>query len=174
LVDLGFENGRNGGPADPDGAEVNFTPNINELEPNALRQAGARLGKFSFEIGTTQSMNNDYPVFRLGDILLTKAEAVARLNGNWSDAETLMLVNMLRERAGVSTYATLDETEFLAERGREVFIESWRRQDLIRFGQWGAAWWEKPAHNDAFREIYPIPQAQLNAADGNLTQNPGY
>ena len=31
--------------ADPDGKPLNYTPEVNELFPNALRQAGARVGK---------------------------------------------------------------------------------------------------------------------------------
>ena len=173
--DVGFENGNGGGPADPDGLQINYTPEINQLEPNALRQSGARLFKFTFAIEATENLDNDYPIFRLGDILLTKAEAIARLNGDWNNTESLMLVNMLRERAGVSLYTAgeMDENEFLAERGREVFIEGWRRQDLIRFDDWGKEWWEKPAHDNPDLELFPIPEAQLNV-DPALSQNPGY
>lgn len=34
---------------DDDEIPLNYTPQINELEPNSLREAGARLGKFSFK-----------------------------------------------------------------------------------------------------------------------------
>ena len=62
---------------------------------------------------------------------------------------------------------------FLAERGREMFMEVTRRQDLIRFGKFNSAWWEKPA-SAAFRNVFPIPQGQIDASSGTLTQNPGY
>lgn len=171
ILDVAFDK------ADPDGAPVNYTPYINELAPNGSRQAGARLGKFNFKIGQGNDMDNDYTLLRYADVLLMKAEAVARLNNNWSHPTTLALVNQIRERAGVAPYTTLDADEFLAERGREMFQESLRRTDLIRFGKWGDAWWEKPAHNDSYKNIMPIPQDQINASQNSdypLTQNPGY
>jgi len=45
-----------------------------------------------------------------------------------------------------------------------------RRQDLIRFGEFGKAWWEKPA-SDASREIFPIPKWALDANE-NLISDP--
>ena len=168
ILDLAFD------PADPDGAPINYTPAVNELAPNGSRQAGARLAKFSFKIKGRSNMDNDYPLFRLGGVMLDKAEAVARLNGNWSHPTTLLLVNQLRTRASASTFTTLTDSEFLAERGRELFQESQRRIDLIRFGRWGSAWWEKAAHTDTYKNVFPIPQEQINASNGTLTQNPGY
>ncbi|MDE0471936.1 MAG: RagB/SusD family nutrient uptake outer membrane protein, partial [Ekhidna sp.] len=173
IIDLAAE-----GAEDPDGFELNFTPKINELFPNAIRQGGARLSKFGFEDGAQSNMNNDYPILRYGDILLVKAEAEARLASNWSAPETVSLVNQLRARAGVSAYTSLTEDEFLAERGREMFMEASRRQDLIRFGRWGNQWWEKPSSDATVRQLFPIPQEQIDAARASgsepLTQNPGY
>lgn len=171
ILDLAYDK------EDPDGPEINYTPFINELAPNGSRQAGARLGKFSFKIGETPDMDNDYPVLRYGEVLLNKAEAIARSSGNWSHPDALALVNQLRVRAGVSEYTTMTEGEFLAERGRELFQEALRRTDLIRFGAWGNAWWEKPAHSDAYKNLMPIPLQQINASATStyrLTQNPGY
>ncbi|MCW3089781.1 MAG: RagB/SusD protein, partial [Ferruginibacter sp.] len=68
--------------------------------------------------------------------------------------------------------ATLTMDELLAEMGREFSWEFHRRQDLIRFGKWNTAWFEKPA-GSAFQEIYPIPTSILNV-NKNLKQNPGY
>lgn len=170
ILDLAFDK------ADPDGAEINYTPAINELAPNGSRQAGARLGKFSFKIGQNPDMDNDYPVIRYAEVLLNKAEALARKNG-FGDATALNLVNQVRARASASAYTSLTEGELLAERGREFFQESLRRTDLIRFGAWGNAWWEKPAHSDAFKNLFPIPFEQIQAASTStftLTQNPGY
>jgi hypothetical protein len=108
---------------------------------------------------------------------MNKAEATARLTGNWNNPTTLLLMNQIRERAGVAPYDgtnMLDDSEFLAERGREMFQESLRRVDLIRFDRWGDAWWEKSQHNDDYRKLFPIPNTQILSAEGTLTQNPGY
>jgi starch-binding outer membrane protein, SusD/RagB family len=171
ILDVAFDQ------ADPDGAPVNYTPEINELAPNGSRQAGVRLGKFSHKIGQLPEMDNDYTLLRYADVLLMKAEAVARLNNNWSHPTTLLLVNQVRERAQASEYTTLTEEEFLAERGREFFQESLRRTDLIRFDRWGDAWWEKSAHSNDYKNVMPIPLDQINASDGlanPLTQHPDY
>ncbi|TVZ58672.1 putative outer membrane starch-binding protein [Flavobacteriaceae bacterium MAR_2010_105] len=151
--------------------ELNYTTDINELEPNASRKGGARLGKFSFRQGQRDNMDNDYPIIRLGDMYLIRAEADARVAGNWNMA--LTDVNTIRARAGVPALGSLTADTFLAERGREMFMEVTRRQDLIRFGKFNQAWWEKPA-SQAFRNVFPIPQEQIDASGGTLTQNPGY
>lgn len=158
--------------ADDDDLQINYTPAINELGPNAYRQAGARPAKFSYKQFGKPDMDNDFPVVRLGEMYLVRAEARARLAGNWTVAEPD--VNVLRARAGVPEYnGNLTEDEFLAERGREMFQETARRTDLIRFGRYNDAWWEKPP-SAPFRNVFPIPQYQINESLGTLTQNPGY
>ena len=163
LMDISAED------ADPDGEPLTFTPEINELRPNSLRQAGARVGKFEFESGAQQSLNNDYPIFRYGDVLLMKAEVQLR-NGNAAGA--LTFVNQVRQRAGADPLTVLDLDILLAERGREMFAEGWRRSDLIRFNRYNDAWWEKPA-SPATANIFPIPQGQIDV-NADLVQNPGY
>lgn len=170
ILDVAFD------PADPDGAAINYTPQQNELFPNGSRQAGARLGKYSFKRGQLPDMDNDFPIFRYGELLLVKAEALCRLNGDWANTEAWTFVNQIRDRAGLAAETAPSENTFFAERGREVFQESLRRTDLIRFGRWGDAWWEKAAHTDAFKNVMPIPNDQINAADpaNPLVQNAGY
>lgn len=157
--------------ADDDDIVLSYTPFINELQPNSLREAGARPGKFSFKQFGRNDMSNDYPIVRLGDVILARGEAMARMSGNWNDA--LPDVNLIRARAKVDALDNIDAEGFLAERGREMFQESARRTDLIRFGAYNGTWWEKPA-SEPFRNIFPIPSVQLEAAGGTLTQNPGY
>ena len=109
---------------DPDGNPLTLTPYINELEPNAWRQSGARIGKWQFYQGMTTDIDNDFAIFRYADILLTKAEATARKNNNWNDPEVLAVVNQIRtQHGGVTPFATLTAANFLAERGREMFSE---------------------------------------------------
>lgn len=151
---------------------LTYTPEIDQLEPNASRQGGTRLGKFSFRQGQRDNMDNDFPIVRLGDLYLIRAEGNARANGDWSLA--LPDVNTIRARAGLTeALSSITAEEFLAERGREMFMEVSRRSDLIRFGKYNDAWWSKPASAE-FRNIFPIPQEQIDASDGTLTQNPGY
>ncbi|MEJ1241759.1 RagB/SusD family nutrient uptake outer membrane protein [Chryseolinea sp. T2] len=161
-LDGGFE------PNDFDGAPVTFTPQLNEIYPQGLRQAGARIGKYEFESGATSNMNNDFVIFRLADIILTKAEGLHRLG----QPGALELVNLLRARAGVDPYPALTTDLLYAERGREMFGEMTRRQDQIRFGKWQQAWWSKEV-KDAHYQLFPIPKQQIDA-NKELKQNPGY
>lgn len=168
ILDAGAEQ------TDPNGAPLVFTPYINSLEPNAWRQAGARIGKFEIYSGNNGNLSNDFPIFRYADILLTRAEAVARMNGNWNDPYTLSIVNQIRtEHGGVEPFNELDADKFLAERGREMFAEAVRRQDLIRFDKYNDEWQFHPADPSDHVNIFPIPEAQINA-NQNLQQNPGY
>ena len=179
LLDLAFTKGY------PNGANLNYTPQINELYPNAWRAGGARFGKFAIKTFQGTNSDNDYPILRFGEVLLNKAEALQRLNNNWSDPTALALVNQLRTRAGTTVFTTMTQNDMLAERGREMFIESVRRTDMIRFGTYiSGTWWEHTvADGNANRILMPIPieQMQQNGTklpDGTplqlLTQNPGY
>jgi hypothetical protein len=164
IIDAGAE------ATDPDGPQVNFTPEVNEHFPGALRQAGARIGKFEFEKGATANLSNDFPIFRYADILLTKAEALWRLNAG--DAEALSLVNQIRARASQPDFGSLTAADLLDERGREMFYEGVRRQDLIRFGQYETPTQFMPG-SDPTKRLWPIPSPQINV-NPNLDQNPGY
>jgi hypothetical protein len=155
---------------DPD-LVVDYSPAINELEPNSIRQSGVRAKKFSFQLFGRADMNNDYPILRLGQVYLIRGEAKARAAGDWNLAEPD--VTVLRERAGLGPLASITADTFFDERGREMFQESTRRTDQIRFGKFTDAWWEKSS-SEAFRSLFPIPQPQIDASSGSLTQNPGY
>jgi len=188
--------------ADPDGKPLNFgnlgsvAGQINELGPQAWRQSGVRIGKWEFQVGGTPDMSNDYSVFRYADVLLMKAEALWHISGSATDAAALALVNQIRTRAGLTGLTSLDGKlsfdlegadvpggELFNERGREMFDEHFRRQDLIRFGLWSSVnKWVLPHHNttdvvnaktDPYLVLFPIPKGKL-AANPNLTQNPGY
>ncbi len=172
LEDPGFEGEGTPSP-DPDGARINFTPQNNELWPNGWRQGGPRMQKYEMEIGGTENMSNDFVIFRLADIMLSKAEALWRLDNG--SAEALDLVNQVRVRAGVDPFTTLTPDQLFDERGREMWLEMTRRQDQIRFGKWGDAWWEKEAYTQAGSQylVFPIPQVAIDASAA-LNQNPGY
>lgn len=170
--------GKFAGERETHGDGIFHTPYINELAPNGFRQAGARIHKYEMEIGVSGgNMNNDFVIYRYADALLMKAEALWRLNPG--DATALMLVNQIRERAGVDPFTSLDADKILAERGREMFYEIVRRQDLIRFeGRQGATrfndtWRFKNNVSDATRNVFPLPPNALET-NPNLVQNPGY
>ena len=159
---------------DPDGPPITFTPYMNELFPGAWRQSGPRVGKWEIYRGLTGQLSNDWVLFRYADILLTKAEALARKNNNWNFPTALALVNQIRTtHGGVTPYVTMTAQTFLDERGREMFFEATRRQDQIRFGTYNSAFRFHPADPSPHVNIFPIPESVLNA-NRNLKQNPGY
>ncbi|MGI9550716.1 MAG: RagB/SusD family nutrient uptake outer membrane protein, partial [Aurantibacter sp.] len=157
--------------AGDDTPQVIFSTSIRALD-DARREDGVRIGKFELFVrgADPANGNNDFPIFRLGDIILSKAEAQMRLGQN---ADALMLVNMIRQRAGMPDLTSLTLDELLDERAREVAFEGYRRQDLIRFGKFQDAWEFKPAGSSDHTNLFPISETQLNA-NSNLQQNPGY
>lgn len=163
--------------SDPDGPPITHTPYLNELTPGNWRQSGARIAKYEMEIGLSgANMNNDFVIYRYADVLLMKAEALWRQNTGGSTA--LMLVNQIRERAGVDPFTSLDADKLFDERGRELFWEITRRQDQIRFAgeteetRFNDEWWEKDV-SGTHRNVFPVPDNQLES-NTNLVQNPGY
>ncbi len=123
-------------------------------------------------------VDTDFPVFRSADAYLMYAECAAR--GAADKTKGQQYLNAVRARAGMGELAlTLDN--IIDERGRELYYECVRRQDLIRFGLFttGDYLWEfkggvqeGQAVDDHFN-LYPIISGDLNA-NGNLQQNPGY
>jgi hypothetical protein len=158
---------------------LSYKVNVTSIE-GAGPDEGARLAKYDYTGATNFSLSNDYVVFRYADILLMKAEALMRKSGGVATAEAVSLVNQVRARAfpddatKLYTPATLTLNALLDERGWEFAGEAWRRNDQIRFNTFNGGTWEfKPTPTDPQRNIYPIPQEQLNA-NPNLKQNPGY
>ena len=159
---------------------MNVTPAIDMLiNYDGGEAQGAMNMKYEIEKGGLENMSNDMVVFRLADIMYMKAECLMRLNGGAATPDALKLINAVRARSFASndpnakyktTTLTLDE--LLNERGREFSYEMFRREDLIRFGKYTDAWWEKPA-SDKNREIFPIP-FDVMTANPVLKQNPGY
>jgi hypothetical protein len=157
------------GPRDPDGAPLNLTPNINELEPRCLRQAGARLFKWELDENAGRYLSADFPIFRYADILLLKAEAIVRGGGS-GDAATY--VNMVRERAGLDALGAVTLDDIYWERGHEFYAEGHRRRDMIRFGTYNNPRWEADG-SEPCKTLFPVPMEQIDV-NANLVQNPCY
>ena len=127
----------------------------------------------------SRNQSNDVPIFRFADILLTKAEAILRGATPTGEDTPQSLFNQIREYVNAPL---LDHEpsleELLDERGREFFDESWRRNDMIRFGTFES---EYGFHRQGFpnanfdksHRIFPVPQDVLNA-NTNWNQNAGY
>ncbi len=130
--------------------------------------------------------STDYPLLRLADVYLMAAEAQLRGGSGLSRTESLELVNKVRLRAyngdetGLISDADLTLDFILDERGRELYLESVRRTDLIRFDkftsdsyiwQWKGGVLDGRSVDEKYN-IYPIPDTDLTA-NPNLS-NPLY
>lgn len=147
--------------------------------------SGYHFAKYPFYSDADQhQMESDYTEIRLPEVIYSLAEC--KLRAGETD-EAARLLNQVRRRNYKSLTETemkdvlyapegsakLDEKEMLDEWGREFFAESRRRIDLIRFGRFHEAWWDKEADADAHTDIFPIVRPVLNA-NLQLRQNPGY
>ncbi len=128
-----------------------------EYTPEQIRTTGARAGKYEIKKGAKENLSNNFPLFRLTDFYLLKAELEVRLGRNGDQ-----WVNPIRQRAGVSTYNGATLTDIYDERGRELWLEGHRRQDQIRYGKWEESWWEKGV-TDGSRRTFPIPKWATDA-----------
>ena len=117
--------------------------------------------------------DNDYLILRYADVLLEKAEAIMRGGTDPNGQTALAIVNAIRIPRGASPLASVDATVMLAERGRELYYEGWRRNDLIRFEKFNDPVDQRPQKTDKSRTVYPIPQRAVDT-NPNLKQNAGY
>lgn len=125
-----------------------------------------------------QLSGNDFILFRLADVILSRAEALNELNG--PNQESIDLINQIRNRANASQisladYNTKDKLrDFICdERGRELYCEGHRRTDLIRFGKLIEKVREKGYPAEDYMTLFPIPQSAIDE-NPNLKQNSGY
>jgi hypothetical protein len=126
-----------------------------------------------------RKQNNDIPIFRYADILLTKAECILRGATATLSQTPASLINEVRDCSGAEHISgTVTLQDVLDERSRELIAEMWRRQDLIRFGQFENDWGFKnevnpSAKTDKWRRLLPIPTGVMDT-NTNWKQNTGY
>lgn len=137
---------------------------------------------YKYRDGTAQRSNAGVPaneyntVFRLAELYLVRAEALAQLGKLNPAIEDL---NKIRQRAGLNLIESLSKDELLTaiynEKQKEFFVEWGHRwMDLKRWGLANAILEQVKGTNwQSTDQLYPIPVAELNTAP-NLVQNPGY
>lgn len=181
-----------------DPADIRYDVLVNEtslIAPDYQNTANYRLddilviGKYP---GNEKPLLNDLKVFRISEMLLIKAEALAdagNLNGASNSAAALL--KQLRDaRFGTDTALPnfANETQafaaILRERRIELAFEGHRWKDLKRLGGRAGAGIERDPldcavngactlNADDFRFTMPIPLLELNA-NSEIQQNPGY
>ncbi|MEO8405100.1 MAG: RagB/SusD family nutrient uptake outer membrane protein [Chitinophagaceae bacterium] len=118
----------------------------------------------------------DVVVFRLGEVMLSVAEAINEQRG---PADAYQYVNQIRARAGVADFSGMTQVQLRAalldERGRELYGEGERRQDLVRNGSFiSDALARGKTNAKATMTLFPIPNAVIVAGRGIIQQNLGY
>ena len=173
---------------------------LNSFEPNDPRKlytvdaANQNVNKMLGSLDGANKGNDDAPTnkvyLRYADALLWKAEALNE-TGNYPGA--IAIINQIRARARttvtalgtippvgtlldrvVSTDKATIKGWLISERRAELGFENQRMLDLKR---WGIAKAVLTAHGKSFQDkhlLYPIPQSEIDASAGTLTQNPGY
>jgi hypothetical protein len=124
--------------------------------------------KFPTTIGA-----EDFHVIRLAEVLLIKAEALARQDDLGGAVDGY---NPVRTRAGLAAHTlgtdVTTQADVLAaidlERRLELALEGDRWPDLVRTGRA-----VEVMGIPEFQTLYPIPQTEIDVAPG-ITQNPGY
>ncbi|TKG95435.1 RagB/SusD family nutrient uptake outer membrane protein [Puteibacter caeruleilacunae] len=158
---------------DTDGNLVDFREQTNAkavgASPKKYQEDPDHMGNFQ---------GNDIVRYRFADVILARAEALNELNG--PTADVVALVNRIRNRVHTTPIEETGWTKetmrdyILDERGRELFCEGHRRQDLIRHGKLIEKAHELGRLDAAPHHVlFPLPQSLFDE-NPNVTQNPGY
>jgi hypothetical protein len=130
-----------------------------------------------------------FPIMRLTDIMLLYAEAQNEADGT-PDVNSIMYLNQIRSRAGLTPLVALTQSQFREavwrERNHELCYENITWFDMVRTQK------AYDTKNDAFiplvgytfpywsnitfaskNLLFPLPQSEIQA-NPKLTQNPGY
>ena len=161
----------------------------NEFDPSpglvAAHPAGdLRLPINSTSVGTTlkythTTTRDDYfNMVRYAEVVLTTAEAAAQTGDLITATQQ---VNVIRKRAGLApttaTTAAALITDILLQRRLELAYEGHYWFDLRRTNTVQSALGSTTtanAYNQTFRNLFPLPQRDVNLSNGVLTQNTGY
>jgi hypothetical protein len=111
-------------------------------------------------------------VFRLAEVLLNKAEALAEIS--YPNQEAIDLLNEVRGRAGLADINPPDinafRTALYKDRRLELSYEGHEWFDLVRTGRLGVVL----GITDSNKSIWPVPAAEILRNPNLKPQNPGY
>jgi hypothetical protein len=159
---------------------LNYTPGVQNIDTGSnVLMPGIRPLKYAPDFSNYFNPNNNFVYLRFADVLLMKAEAILRGGtgtpaGIYGDNATL-IVNAIRTDSsrGAPPISLVTPDSLFDERGRELWWEGWRRQDMIRFRKFLKPFQEKEYQSDPKYLLFPIPYDQV-LLDSNYKQNHGY
>jgi hypothetical protein len=118
--------------------------------------------------------NNNLRLYRYSETLLNAAELLVRTGGSTATAKTYL--NQVRSRAGLITELDATIDNIIEERHLEFVGEGKRYWDLIRTGKAASVltpdeYGYRTNTWTSNKKYLPIPQSEIDAAQGTLTQN---
>ncbi len=128
---------------------------------------------------TSSTVSRDnIKVIRYAEVLLTLAEAYARLD---NDVQALIYLNRVATARGAAPYVSVGDQlidDIITERRKELAFEGHRFWDLTRLNRPIVRTSQHPANARLievgdYRRILPIPQGELDA-NPNIAPNPEY
>ena len=117
---------------------------------------------------------NNIREIRYADVLLMAAEGLVRSGGSEGSARNYL--NQVRNRVGLPSLNSSGSElldDIYKERRLELATEGHRFFDLIRTGEASSVLSSK-GFISGIHEVLPIPQQEIDASQGVLTQNSGY
>jgi len=162
---------------------VNIAPNFTIYDTGVFIDEPTNI-KFAYKFDkATKTHGADFPVLRYTDAYLLYAETLAEMAGN-AHAESLLILNKVRNRAGLPSLTTTDVPNIAAfrkalerERRSELMFECTRWFDLVRWGRAVDVLSALPGKKNVNETwlLYPIPQTEIDKVGKDLLpQNPGY
>ncbi|MGC4021295.1 MAG: RagB/SusD family nutrient uptake outer membrane protein [Cyclobacteriaceae bacterium] len=111
-------------------------------------------------------------ILRYADVLLINAEAAVQLGSG----DALTPINLIRQRAGLSTKGSVTLADIKQERHVELAMEDDRFWDLVRWGDAETVMHAagKTNYMAGRNELLPIPLIQILLSGNKLKQNPNY
>ena len=129
------------------------------------------------------SAGNDWVVLRYADVLLMYAEASNQVH-NGPTQPAIDAINAIRTRAGLTTYTVNDfnqstfSTAIYNESRRELAFEDHNWFTVLRMGIADSVMTAEGQREgftfESYRKLFPIPQTEIDASQGKLSQNTGY
>jgi hypothetical protein len=143
-------------------------PHLALYDPLDARRALFYTGASATRSGKWQLQYRVLPIIRLAEMYLTRAEANFRA-GTTTGSTPLADVNRTRQRAGLLPLVAVTLADILAERKLEIAHEGQSIHDRkrLRLTTDGFAY-------NADKIVFPIPQREIDASNGIITQNSGY
>jgi len=131
--------------------------------------------KYATAVGAQNDSKANWKVIRYADVLLMYAEA---LNENGKTDSALVPLNLVHNRAGLTTIASLPQAQIrdsiAIERRFELSFEGHRWFDLVRTDK--ALQYCAPVGMQAYMTVFPVPLSQVKVINNAsiFKQNQGY